>query len=150
MNSRYESCNYSATQLRNKSKKVVWECKKAALTMKTASGIKRFQEEKKYWSWFNHMFELVKTRASCPPEQAIELGEQSFDLTNQSMNLEESTPDFFIPGKKNPRKAHRRAAIPRDAGSHEKSDWERPHEGFFWIFQRPGEEIENMNLPWSV
>eukprot|EP00794_Sanderia_malayensis_P001209 gene1209-585_t len=69
---RNESVNFTVVQLRNKLKKVVAECKKAALVMKTASGIKRFQEEINYGPWFNQLFELVKTRDSCQPEQAIE------------------------------------------------------------------------------
>ena len=73
--------------------------------MKTASGIKRFQEEKNYGAWFNQLFELVKTRESCQPEQAIEPGEQSSDSPNQSLNLDDSAQDFFIPVKKDARKS---------------------------------------------
>ena len=59
-------------QLRNKFKKAVAECKKAALTIKSATGIRRFQDEKNDGPWFNKLFGLVKTRDSCQPEQAIE------------------------------------------------------------------------------
>ena len=55
-----------------KFKRLVAECKKAALIMKRASGIKRFQEDKSYGKWFNCLLPLVQTRASCQSEQAIE------------------------------------------------------------------------------
>ena len=42
------------------------------MTVKTASGITRFQDEKGYGKWFNQLFPLIQTRASCQPEQAIE------------------------------------------------------------------------------
>ena len=50
----------------------VAECKKAALTIKSATGIKIFQDEKDYGPWFNQLFGLVKTRDSCQPELAVE------------------------------------------------------------------------------
>ena len=82
---RDESVNFTIIQLRNKFKKVVVECKKAAaLIMKTASGIRRFQDERNYGPWFNQLFELVKTRDSCQPEQAIEPGELSTNVSSQS------------------------------------------------------------------
>ena len=69
---RNEECTFTAIQLRTKFKKSVAECKKAAMMMKTSSGIKRFQDERGYGLWFNQLFSLVKTRDSCQPEQAIE------------------------------------------------------------------------------
>ena len=62
----------TAAQARNKFKKCGGECKEAALTLRTATGIKRFQEDKGYGSWFNQLFQLVKCRDSCQPDQAIE------------------------------------------------------------------------------
>eukprot|EP00795_Rhopilema_esculentum_P004021 gene4021-20189_t len=104
VHARNENCNYTVIQLRNKFKKVVGECKKAALVMKTASGIKRFQEEKNYGVWFNQLLELVKTRESCQPEQAIEPSERSFDSTSECVAPAESTPEFFIPVMKAPKR----------------------------------------------
>ena len=105
VHARNENCNYTVIQLRNKFKKVVGECKKAALVMKTASGIKRFQEEKNYGVWFNQLLELVKTRESCQPEQAIEPSERSFDSTSECVAPAESTPEFFIPVMKGTKKS---------------------------------------------
>ena len=43
-----------------------------ALTIKTATGIKRYLDDKGYGAWFNKLLSLVKTRDSCQPELAIE------------------------------------------------------------------------------
>ena len=59
---------FDVTQIRNKFKKCVAECKKAVLTIKTATGIKRFQEEKNFGEWFSQLYSFVKTRDSCTPE----------------------------------------------------------------------------------
>ena len=71
---RGETIWFQPNQLRTKFKKCVGECKKEALTILTASGIKRFQEEKGYGArvWFCKLFELVKTRHSCQLQLAIE------------------------------------------------------------------------------
>lgn len=45
---REQSMPFSIDQLRSKFKKCVSECKRAALTIKTGTGIKRFQEDKGY------------------------------------------------------------------------------------------------------
>jgi len=42
---RSEECPFGVDQLRTKFKKCVAECKKAAMAMKTAIGVVRFQEE---------------------------------------------------------------------------------------------------------
>ena len=47
-------------QVRNKLKKLIIECKKVALTVKTATGVNRLQEEKNYGPWFPMLFALVK------------------------------------------------------------------------------------------
>lgn len=69
---RGEKIDFTLSQIRNKFKKCVSECKKAALTIKTATGIKRFVDEKKYGKWFDQLFPIVKTRDSCQPEMAME------------------------------------------------------------------------------
>ena len=47
-------------------------CKNVLLTVKTASDIKRFQDEKEYGKWFDVLLPLMRTRSSCQPDQAIE------------------------------------------------------------------------------
>ena len=69
---REDEFSFTVNQVRNKLKKLISECKKAALTIKTSSGIDRFQESKNYGPWFPMLFILVKTRDSCQPERAIE------------------------------------------------------------------------------
>lgn len=63
---------FSISQMRTKSKKCNSECKNAAMTIKTATGIKRFQDSQGYGKWFPTLFAVAKTRESCQPEQAIE------------------------------------------------------------------------------
>ncbi|CAH3153764.1 unnamed protein product, partial [Porites lobata] len=69
---RGDEFSFTVNQVRNKLKKLISECKKAALAIKTATGIDRFQEEKNYGPWFAVLFALVKTRDSCQPDRAIE------------------------------------------------------------------------------
>ena len=59
-------------QIRSKFKKLVSECKKVTLTIKTATGIKRFLDDRGYGAWFDKLFAIIKTRDSCQPEQANE------------------------------------------------------------------------------
>lgn len=70
--SRGESVSFSVDQLRSKFKKCVGECKRVALTIKTATGIKRFLDDKGYGKWFDKLFAIVKTRDSCQSDQALE------------------------------------------------------------------------------
>ena len=58
---REENVPFNIGQMRTKLKKLVSECKKVAMTMKTATGVKRFIDEKGYGSWFNKLYILVKT-----------------------------------------------------------------------------------------
>ena len=71
-NERGEKILFNIQQVRTKFKRCVSDCKKAAMTIKTATGIKRFQNEKGYGKWFDLLFPLVKTRDSCQPEMAVE------------------------------------------------------------------------------
>ena len=64
--------SYDLKQTRDKFKRCVSSCREAALKIKTASGITRFQEEKQYGSWFNKLFAVVKSMDNCQPEQSIE------------------------------------------------------------------------------
>ena len=69
---RGEAIDFTIAQLRNKFKKCVSECKHAAMTIKTATGINRFQEDKGYGAWFKHLFPVVQSRDSCRPEMSAE------------------------------------------------------------------------------
>ena len=100
---RGEALSFTAVQMRTKFKKLISECKKAALTIKSATGIKRFQEDKGYGSWFDQLYPLVKTRDSCQPEQAIEPsseGEVHRSSTSSPETLEsEVSGNLFVPLK---------------------------------------------------
>jgi len=95
--------------LRSKFKKWVSECKRAALTLKTGTGIKRFQG-KSYGSWFQKLYEVVKTRDSCQPDQAIEARAISNIPTVPSEDTSESEVSLanqskvFVPLKQAKRK----------------------------------------------
>ena len=67
---RGEEFTFSITQVRNKLKKLISECKKVALTTSTISGINRFQD--KYGKWFQLLYPIVKQRESCDPTQSLE------------------------------------------------------------------------------
>ena len=69
---RNEEFTYNVPQTRSKFKRCVSICRKAALTIKTASGIKRFQEEKEFGPWFQKLYEVVCTMDNYQPEQSIE------------------------------------------------------------------------------
>ena len=68
---RDEEFTYNVPQTRSKFKRCVSICRKAALTIKTASGIKRFQEEKEFGPWFQKLYKVVCTMGNCQPEQSI-------------------------------------------------------------------------------
>ena len=66
------SFDYDIKQTRDKFKRCVSVCREAALKIKTASGIQRFQEEKEYGTWFSKLYPVAKSMDSCQPEQSIE------------------------------------------------------------------------------
>ena len=106
---RGEEVSSSIIQLRNKFKKLVGECRKAALTIKCASGIRRFQDERSYGKLFDQLFGLVKTRDSRQPEQAIEPSAIALSVSSNSCSpatigssLEDSVvnDELFVPVKR--------------------------------------------------
>ena len=66
--------NFSIKQTREKFKRCVTKCRTAAMIIKTKSGIKRFQEDKGYGTWFSCLYPVISTMDHCQPEQAIEPG----------------------------------------------------------------------------
>ena len=81
---------YNVPQTRSKFKRCVSICRKAALTIKTASGIKRFQEEKEFGPWFQKLYEVVCTMDSCQPEQSIEPDIRKESIEEESEGKEEN------------------------------------------------------------
>ena len=86
-------------------------CKKAALTIKTATGVvKRFQDDKNYGVWFDRQFELVKTRDTCRPDLATEplmnvsVTDCNDDVDNEDQDLAKDHPStqLFVPVKTAP------------------------------------------------
>jgi len=107
--SRNENVSFTVPQLRSKFKKLVAECKRVALTTKTSTGVKRFQDDKGYSTWFNQLFEVVKTRDSCRPELAVEPSSredvnQSTDNEGNSGASQGCAGKQFVPVKSAPTK----------------------------------------------
>ena len=92
---RGEHFDFSVNQLRSKFKKCVSLCKQAALTQKSATGIKRFQEDQGLGKWFTTLFEVVKARESCQPDLALEpsasssLSDLSVEISDDSVKEKE-------------------------------------------------------------
>ena len=112
---RKECVPFTIVQLLTKFKKLIGECKKAALPIKSATGIKRFQDNKGYGDWFNPLFNLVKTRDACQPEQAIEPSASgTITSTNtddsSSASQEGSVKKLFVPVKRN-KKSKKKTAL---------------------------------------
>ena len=59
------------SQIRNKFKKLVCECKSRSLS-KRKSGISRYQVEKSYGKWWDILFPLVASRESADPSNIVE------------------------------------------------------------------------------
>ena len=110
------SVPFTVAQVRTKFKKCISECKKAALTIKTATGVKRFQDDKNYGVWFDRLFELVKTRDSCRPDLATEplmnvpVTDCNDDVDNEDQDLAKDHPStqLFVPVKTAPKKRKRK------------------------------------------
>ena len=115
---REENFYFTIDQLRSKFKKCVSECKKAALTIKSGTGIKRFQEDKSYGEWFQKLYEIVKSRDSCQPEQAIEptqfyrtqvstCSTPTEDTSESEASSSNQSKNVFVPIKEPKRKSNR-------------------------------------------
>lgn len=63
---------FNVQQMRTKFKWCVSTCKKLSMTIRTATGIKRIQDEKGFGKWFDLLYPLIQSRDSCQPDQAVE------------------------------------------------------------------------------
>ena len=98
--------------------KCISECKNAAMTIKTGTGIKRFQDSQGYGKWFPTIFAVVKTRESCQPQQAIEPSPSPSPCSSLSQvdratddDLESTENEMFIPRRKAKNKSPIDAAL---------------------------------------
>lgn len=60
-NERGEHIALTIQQIHTKFKRCVSDCKHAAMTIKPATRIQRFQDQKGHGKWFDLLFLLVKT-----------------------------------------------------------------------------------------
>lgn len=107
--------NFDEVQTRNKFKKLVGDCKRVALTEKTATGINRFQDEKGYGKWFKTLFDLIKTRQSCRPEVAQEPTAGANEIENDRGVIQENTSGDEVddqPGRAGPPKPNKNLFVP--------------------------------------
>ena len=82
------------------------------MTIKTATGVKRFQDDKNYGVWFDHLFESVKTHDSCHPDLATEplmnmpVTNCNNEVNNEDHDLAKDHPStqLFVPVKTAPKK----------------------------------------------
>ena len=81
------------SQIRNKFKRLVCECKSISLSQGTASGISRYQVEKGYGKWWDIFFPLVTSRESADPSNIVEP-----PFYNDDQNID---PENDLGGSKN-------------------------------------------------
>ena len=67
---REEEFLFDITQTREKFKMCINICRKAAMKIKTKSGIQRFQKGKNYGTWFGKLMPYILSMHSCQPQQA--------------------------------------------------------------------------------
>ena len=112
--SRNETIDFNINQLRNKFKKCIAECKHAAMTIKTATGIKRFQENKGYSAWFNQLFPLVQSRDSCQPQLAVEPSSNSTSDNLDDLEEESESEEVTACGVKQFVPTRKKKVTPKD------------------------------------
>lgn len=83
---------FNVQQMRTKFKWCVSTCKKLSMTIRTATGIKRIQDEKCFGKWFDLLYPLIKSRDSCQPEQALEPA-----VASESENTSGTGEALFVP-----------------------------------------------------
>ena len=94
--SREEEYTFDINKTRQKFKRCVTICRNASMKIKTASGIKRFQESKDFGSWFNKLLPVISSMDNCQPDQAVEPGSYSTpppSNQDQYENDDSATPD---------------------------------------------------------
>ena len=98
------------------------------MTVKTKSGIKRFQEEKELGNWFGKLLPVVSSMDNCQPTQSIEPGMEdpkdqeirSASEADENDSTSESNKDESVTAKKpNKRKSYVPAITKKKAGKTE-------------------------------
>ena len=71
------------------------------MTIKTGTGIKRFQDSQGYGKWFLTLFAVVKTSESCQPQQAIEPSPSPSPSPCSSLSQVDKTTDDDLESTEN-------------------------------------------------
>ena len=103
-NERNEDFCFDVTQTRQKFKRCVTLCRNAVMKVKTASGIKRFQEDKELGNWFGKLLPLISSMENCQPQHSIEPGQSQMDslaendaeVYDEKLDERESSDSRFI------------------------------------------------------
>ena len=101
---RDEVFEYDVKQTREKFKHCIGIFKDAAMKIKTASGITRFQEDKEYGNWFNKLFNVRKYTANCQPKQSLEPDSQNYGSSSDSEERGTNSNSSTNSGKQEKRK----------------------------------------------
>ena len=83
-NERNEDFFFDLTQTRQKFKRCVTLCRNAMMKVKTASRIKRFQEDKELGNWFGKLLPLISSMENCQQQQSIEPGQSQMDTPDEN------------------------------------------------------------------
>ena len=103
---RNEEVQFTGARLRTK-----FDCKFADLTIKTGTGIKRFQDEKGFGSWFNKLFTLVETRDSCNLEKAVEPSATTKPIDESDVEYLNDGENIFVQIKSAKKKSSKRDTV---------------------------------------
>lgn len=63
------------------------------IKVKTASGIKRFQEEKELGNWFGKLLPLISSMDNCQPQQSIEPGQSLDPPAENDLEVDDDNSD---------------------------------------------------------
>ena len=92
------SFDYDIKQTRDKFKRCVGICREAALKIKTASGIQRFQEEKEYGTWFSKLYSEQLIEPDAEPESPRSLyGAETSTAAASPSSTETRKRKLFVP-----------------------------------------------------
>ena len=85
---------FTVSQLNNKFKKCVSDCKKTVLMIKAATGGKRFPNEREFGVWFDDLFALIKMKGSYNPDKATKPSANTQEDVEGNVDTDVQERDF--------------------------------------------------------
>ena len=98
---REEEFGFTIPQTRQKFMRCINMCRDALMKVKTASGIKRFQEDKELGNWFNKLMPVISSMDNCQPQQAIEFGTESLGANDEESDFNDFDEQTSSSGSSN-------------------------------------------------